>query len=269
MRQIFANTRNHAQARQVTLDAHRLVMDAFETRSAEIEAADGRTAEAELETDESGLMQLMKFPNFRKTAAAFRTHWRQVRTLNLDLKYYNDTKRKQYVGLNVVCTGTSSQVVAPVRTTDAEDVGRKFVKHGIMHYDHDQGGEFQGRCISAQEQFSIESKVTAAHAGGQLAVAERAGGIHGVAQAMRITAQGALLSTNIQDKLRTLTRAPFTANRSKDYMSGSLAYFRESKVGSQAGGKGHALSSVEMIRDRMRQGTLSPGKADACWWLPS
>ena len=55
------------------------------------------------------------------------------------------------------------------------------------------------------------------------------------ANAMRITAQRALLSTDVQDKLkRALTRAPPAANRSKDYMSGSLAYFWEPRKSREA-----------------------------------
>lgn len=44
---------------------------------------------------------------------------------------------------------------------------------------HDQGGEFQKEFIQALEQWGVASKVTATHAGWQLGIGERAGGVLG------------------------------------------------------------------------------------------
>ena len=47
-----------------------MVVDAFQARSAELDAADRRAAEDEPDADEDGLMQLMESSNFK-------AHWRQ------------------------------------------------------------------------------------------------------------------------------------------------------------------------------------------------
>ncbi|CAE8613639.1 unnamed protein product, partial [Polarella glacialis] len=67
----------------------------------------------------------------------------------------------------------------------ASYVARHFYKSWIVHYGmpaiivHDQGGEFQKEFIQALEQWGVASKVTAAHAGWQLVIGERAGGVLG------------------------------------------------------------------------------------------
>ncbi|CAE8702081.1 unnamed protein product [Polarella glacialis] len=70
-----------------------------------------------------------------------------------------------------------------IKTRQSGYVAQKFLKSWIMHYGvpqeivHDQGGEFTGEFGQLLDDLAIPSKVTGSHAGFQLAVGERHGGI--------------------------------------------------------------------------------------------
>ena len=109
------------------------------------------------------------------------------KVVQIDVKYLWDCRQKKYAALSMLCTGTGKHDAHMIKTRRADYIASKVLRKWIMVYGapecivHDQGGEFEGAFVSLLEQFSVSSKVTGAHAGWQLGIAERHGGMLGQA----------------------------------------------------------------------------------------
>ena len=103
----------------------------------------------------------------------------------VDLNYLKDSAGQKCVALSMVDAGTSWHTAVRLTTRQARYVNRNLNKHWIADYgvperiNCDQGGEFQKEFIGLLEEYSLPSRVTGAHAGYQLALGERHGGILG------------------------------------------------------------------------------------------
>ena len=109
------------------------------------------------------------------------------KTLHMDVKYLWDCRGKKYAALSVLDLGTCKHDAHLIKTRRSDYVASKFLRKWIQPYGcpelivHDQGGEFEGAFVNVLEQFSISSKVTAAHAAWQLGIGERHGDLLGQA----------------------------------------------------------------------------------------
>lgn len=107
--------------------------------------------------------------------------------VHVDLKYAKNVKGENFVALSMVCAGTNKHAAVLLKTRQPAYVAKKFIKHWIAPFGRpvriamDQGGEFEREWILMLEQFGIQSKTTGSHAGWQHALAERHGGLLGIA----------------------------------------------------------------------------------------
>jgi hypothetical protein len=128
--------------------------------------------------------QARKAPSRTSKAAGTVRPFGFNRTVYLDLKFYKNCKKQKFVAMSVVCAGTSWQLVTLLKTRQASYVAKKFVKHWVASFGapdlvvHDQGGEFGAVFSEMFEEYNISSRVAGAHAGWQVAMGERHGGIH-------------------------------------------------------------------------------------------
>ena len=114
-----------------------------------------------------------------------------------------------------------------LKTRRSDYVARKFLVHWVQlfgapgHIYHDQGGEFELSFTQLLEQMAAPSTVTGSHAGWQLAVGERHGGILGTMvgaittehvtegfHGMKLALSSALAAKNM-----TITRDGFSPNQ--------------------------------------------------------
>ena len=107
--------------------------------------------------------------------------------VHADLKFQRHVKGDCFCALSVVDGATGYHVARLVGTRDSDHVGRKFLTCWVSMFGiptqiiHDQGGEFEAGFIAVLEQHSIASKVIGAHAPWRAGLAERHGGLLGVA----------------------------------------------------------------------------------------
>lgn len=149
------------------------------------------------------------------------------RAVHVDLKYVYDSRGRRYVALSVVDLGTVYHICCLLKTRRSDYVAAKFFRHWIQPFGaperiwHDQGGEFELSFVQLLEQMAIPSTVTGAHAGWQLGVGERHGGILGNMlsaitmehQTEGFTAMKAALAAAISAKNMTITKDGFSPNQ--------------------------------------------------------
>ena len=122
------------------------------------------------------------------------------RVLRIDIKYLFDIQGRKYPCLSIVDLGTVYHAGCMLKTRRSDYVARKFLVHWVQlfgapgHFYHDQGGEFELSFTQLLEQMAAPSTVTGSHAGWQLAVGERHGGILG-------TMVGAITTEHVTDEV--------------------------------------------------------------------
>lgn len=149
------------------------------------------------------------------------------KVVQVGLKYLWDARRKKYAALSLICTGTGKHDAHMIKTRRGDYVASKVLRKWIQVYGapetlvYDQGGEFEGAFVNLLEQFSVGSKVTGAHAGWQLGIAERHGGMLGQALQAIVDEHGVegyramkeALACACMAKNATVTRDGFTPNQ--------------------------------------------------------
>ncbi|CAK9114738.1 unnamed protein product [Durusdinium trenchii] len=149
------------------------------------------------------------------------------RVLHIDIKYLFDTQGRKYPCLSIVDLGTVYHAGCMLKTRRSDYVARKFLVHWVQlfgapgHIYHDQGGEFELSFTQLLEQMAAPSTLTGSHAGWQLAVGERHGGILGTMvgaittehvtegfHGMKLALSSALAAKNM-----TITRDGFSPNQ--------------------------------------------------------
>lgn len=162
----------------------------------------------------------------RAAAAAIRPYGFNVQ-LHVDVKFIFDARGKKYPALSVVDIGTLKHDAWLLKTPRSDYVARKFFRRWISVYGppkmvvHDQGGEFELSWNQLMEDLAIPTTVTAAHAGWQLSVGERQGGILGMLVQAIVDEHGCEGFTALQEALTaasvaknsTLTRDGYTPHQ--------------------------------------------------------
>lgn len=101
------------------------------------------------------------------------------------MKFLWDSRGKKYAALSMLDIGTMMHQACLLKTRRSDYVAGKFFRRWVQVFGvpkcitHDQGGEFELAFVQTLEDLSVQSQVTAAHAGWQLAAGERHGGILG------------------------------------------------------------------------------------------
>lgn len=101
----------------------------------------------------------------------------------VDLKYIKDMRGKRYVFLSMLGVGTLYHQAVMLKTRQSAYVASKWQRHWLSQFGaparitYDQGGEFESGFAAMLEEYSIASTLTGAHAGWQLSLAERHGGL--------------------------------------------------------------------------------------------
>ncbi|CAE7228738.1 RE1, partial [Symbiodinium sp. CCMP2456] len=158
--------------------------------------------------------------------------------VHMDLKYVKDSKKETFVALSVVDGATCFHVARLLRNRNSDHVGRKFLNCWISVFGiptmvvHDQGGEFEAGFVAVLESHGIASKVTGARAPWQAGLAERHGGLLGVAwtaiiEDMQVVGRKAMktsLSCSLQAKNATVSRKGHSAYH---LVFGRQAFFPE------------------------------------------
>ena len=105
----------------------------------------------------------------------------------IDLKFVNDCQSQKYVALSMVDTATNYHQATLLRNRNPDHCARKFMSKWISLFGPptwvhlDQGGEWEAEFIMLLEQHAIATKVSGAHAGWQLGLAERHGALLSIA----------------------------------------------------------------------------------------
>ena len=133
--------------------------------------------------------------------------------LHIDVKFLWDSRGKKYAALSMLDIGTMMHQACLLKTRRSDYVAGKFFRRWVQVFGvpkcitHDQGGEFELAFVQTLEDLSVQSNVTAAHAGWQLAAGERHGGILGTLVHAIVSEHGTEGYKNMQAALASATAA--------------------------------------------------------------